>query len=304
MPGPLLLLDVPWLLYRAHFALPSSIAGADGEPIGALLGTVRTILLEVQELDPVAVVCATGAEEAVHRTALLPAYHAHREPMPDALRRRWEQAPDLLRAFGWSVRDGGDLEADDVMATLARRHVEEDPDATAAIATADRDLLACVGERVVARRPPAKGQGPGFVTVDVDGVRELLGVEPGQVTDLIALRGDPSDGIPGAPGIGAKTAARLLAAHGDLEGVLRAAGAPGPDGEPGGAPVHGDGLTPRLAAVLREHAAEVRRDREVARLVEADVEPVAPGTTDREGGAAAAEALGMTRLAAELRGEG
>ncbi|MGX6450063.1 5'-3' exonuclease, partial [Patulibacter sp. S7RM1-6] len=221
MPGPLLLLDLPWLLYRAHFALPSSIVGADGEPIGALLGAVRAILAEVEEHDPAAVCVATGAEDAAHRTALLPAYHAHRDEMPAALRHRWTQAPELCAAFGWAVRDGGALEADDVIGTLARRRSAHG--GRSVIVTGDRDLLACVDERTVVRRPA--GRGPGLVTVDEGGVRDSLGVRPDQVTDLIALRGDPSDGIPGVPGIGAKTAARLLAAHGDLDGVLRAAGA-------------------------------------------------------------------------------
>lgn len=297
MSGPLLLLDLPWLLYRAHFALPSSIEGADGRPIGALLGAVRAILAEVDEHDPVAVCAATGAEDATHRTALLPAYHAHRDAMPDALRHRWTQAPTLCEAFGWTVRDGGELEADDVIATLARRRSAHG--GRTVIVTGDRDLLACVDERTVVRRPA--GRGPGLVTVDEAGVRESLGVRPDQVTDLIALRGDQSDGIPGVPGIGAKTAARLLARHGDLEGVLRAAGADGPDGEAGGDPQLGDGLTPRLATVLREHAADARRDHAVALLHQADVETVPDRATDRSGGADAAEALGMGRLAADLR---
>jgi DNA polymerase-1 len=296
--APLLLFDLPWLLYRAHFALPSSITGADGEPIGALLGAVRAILAEVEEHEPAAVCCAIGAEDATHRTALLPAYHAHRDPMPDALRRRWDQAPALCEAFGWAVRDGGDLEADDVMATLARSRSTHG--GSAVIVTGDRDLLACVHEHVVVRRPA--GRGPGLVTVDEAGVQEALGVRPDQVTDLIALRGDPSDGIPGVRGVGAKTAARLLAVHGDLEGVLRAAGADGPDGEPGPIPVHGDGLTPRLAAALREGAADARRDHAVALLHHPDVAPVPDGVTDREGGAAAADELGMGRLAKDLRG--
>jgi DNA polymerase-1 len=295
--APLLLFDLPWLLYRAHFALPSSIKGADGEPIGALLGAVRAILAEVEEHDPAAVCCAVGAEDATHRTALLPAYHAHRDPMPDALRRRWDQAPALCEAFGWTVRDGGDLEADDVMATLARSRASHG--GRAIIVTGDRDLLACVDEHVVVRRPA--GKGPGLVTIDVPGVMDQVGVRPDQVTDLIALRGDPSDGIPGVPGVGAKTAGRLLATHGDLEGVLRAAGADGPDGEPGGDPQLGDGLTPRLARVLQEHAGDARRDRAVAQLMTLDVQPVPDGRTDREGGAAAAEALGMDRLAKDLR---
>jgi DNA polymerase-1 len=295
--APLLLFDLPWLLYRAHFALPSSIKGADGEPIGALLGAVRAILAEVEEHDPAAVCCAIGAEDATHRTALLPAYHAHRDPMPDALRRRWDQAPALCEAFGWTVRDGGELEADDVMATLARSRASHG--GKAIIVTGDRDLLACVDDRVVVRRPA--GKGPGLVTIDEAGVMEQVGVRPDQVTDLIALRGDPSDGIPGVPGVGAKTAGRLLKKHGDLEGVLRAAGADGPDGQPGGDPQLGDGLTPRLSGVLREHADDARRDRAVAQLMTIDVEPVPDGRTDREGGAAAAEALGMDRLAKDLR---
>ncbi|WP_022928906.1 5'-3' exonuclease [Patulibacter americanus] len=297
MSAPLLLFDLPWLLYRAHFALPSSIKGADGEPIGALLGAVRAILAEVEEHDPAAVCCAIGAEDATHRTALLPAYHAHRDPMPDALRRRWDQAPALCEAFGWAIRDGGELEADDVMATLARSRASHG--GRAIIVTGDRDLLACVDEHVVVRRPA--GKGPGLVTIDEAGVMEQVGVRPEQVTDLIALRGDPSDGIPGVPGVGAKTAGRLLAKHGDLEGVLRAAGADGPDGEPGGDPQLGDGLTPRLARVLQEHADDARRDRAVAQLMTIEVEPVPDARTDREGGATAAEALGMDRLAKDLR---
>jgi DNA polymerase-1 len=297
--APLLLVDLPWVLYRAHFALPSSIKGADGEPIGALLGAVRTVLAEVEEHDPAAVCCAVGAEEATHRTALLPAYHAHRDAMPDALRRRWEQAPALCEAFGWTVRDGGELEADDVLASLARSRSAHG--GRAIIVTADRDLLACVDERTVVRRPA--GRGPGLVTVDEAGVRESLGVRPDQVTDLIALRGDPSDGIPGVKGIGAKTAARLLETHDDLEGLLRAAGAEGPDGEPGGEPRLGDGLTPRLAEALRDGAADARRDYLVALLHEPDVEAVPDRRTDRAGGADAAEELGMGRLAKELRGE-
>ncbi len=297
MSRPLLLVDLPWVLYRAHFALPSKIRGADGEPIGALLGAARTILSEVAEHDPVAVCCATGAEDAKHRTELLPAYHAHRDPMPAALRRRWEQAPAFCEAFGWAVRDGGDLEADDVIATLARRRAADDGDVV--IVSGDRDLMACVDERVRMRRPD--GRGPGLTTVDVAGVESALGVRPDQVTDLIALRGDQSDGIPGARGIGAKTAARLLQAHDSLEGVLLAAGAEGPNGEPGQDPVLGEGLTPRLAALLRDQAASVRRDHAVALLQEIDVDHVPDRELDRAGGAEAAEHLGMTRLAADLR---
>jgi len=80
MSGPLLALDVPWLLYRSHFGLPSSIRGAGGERVGALLGTLNTILALVDWCDPRAVACCLGAEEAAYRVALYPPYHAHRCP--------------------------------------------------------------------------------------------------------------------------------------------------------------------------------------------------------------------------------
>ena len=90
MSGELLAVDTPWLLYRSHFALPSSIRGAGGARVGALLGTVNTILGLVQWGAPRAVVCCLGAEEADYRVALYPPYHAHRDPMPDELRQaRW-----------------------------------------------------------------------------------------------------------------------------------------------------------------------------------------------------------------------
>jgi DNA polymerase-1 len=103
MSGPLLAVDVPWLLYRSHFGLPSSIRGADGERVGALLGTVNTILALVEWCEPRAVACCMGAEEAAYRVALYPPYHAHREPMPPELRAQWDRAPALLEALGWSV---------------------------------------------------------------------------------------------------------------------------------------------------------------------------------------------------------
>lgn len=277
--GPLLALDTPWLLYRSYFALPRSVKGADGTPANALLGTVNTILGLVEALAPRAVVCASGAEDAVYRRELYPRYHAHRDPMPDDLRRQWNRADGLLGAFGWSVRDGGELEADDVLWTCSR--VEGAAAGRTLIATADRDLFQAVDEHTSVLEL-VRDAAPGVI--DVAGVLARSAVRPDQIPDLIALRGDPSDGLPGARGIGAKTAAELLGRHQTLEGVLAA----------------GPGLRPRIAAALREQADELRAFKEIATLRRVPFERPADGETDRAAGARAARELGLTALAKRL----
>ena len=279
MSGAVLALDTPWLLYRSYFGVPRGIRGADGLPVNALLGTVNTILGLVAATAPRAVVCASGAEEAVYRRALYPPYHAHRDPMPDALRVQWNRAEELLTAFGWTFAADPQLEADDVLWSCSR--TEASGGGRTLIATADRDLYQAVDERAKVLELRRDGP-PG--TIDHDGVVERSGVRPDQIPDLIALRGDPSDGLPGARGIGAKTAAELLREHETLEGVLAATG----------------GLRPRIAAALTEQADELRMFRDIATLRDVPFERPPDAPTDRAAGAAAARALGMNALAHRL----
>jgi DNA polymerase-1 len=281
---PLLIVDVPWLLYRSFFALPGSIVGADGKPVNALLGTVNTILAAVEECDPRAVAACVGAEEAVHRVRLYPAYHAHRDPMPAALRAQWSTAPRLLAALGWIVSDGGELEADDVMATYAE--IESAAGGTALLLTGDRDLFAVVAERVaileLARNGRASRIGPAEV-------RARYGVEPAQVADFIALRGDPSDGLPGAPGIGPKTAAELLRRYGSLQGALNAAQLP-----------RDEAMSARIATAVDDNSELLRTFKEVATLQQLALERPADRPTDYAAGAELARELGMNALAKRL----
>jgi 5'-3' exonuclease len=281
--GPLLAVDTPWLLYRAHFSLPSSITGIEGRPVNALLGTANALLAATEELKPRAVAVCFGAEEAVYRVRLFDGYHAARDPMPADLRWQFAQAPELFRAFGWTVADAGELEADDLLGSFAQR--ESRDGGTTLILTADRDMYQCVDAdtQVVHLKGGAQER------VDVAGVQERYGIAPAQVPDLIALRGDPSDGIPGAPGIGAKTAASLLNRFGSLEGVLAQA-------EAG---VHSE-LRPKLAETLRQHAEPLRRFREVGTLVPIDLARPEDARLDRVAGAAAATRLGMAQLAGRL----
>jgi 5'-3' exonuclease len=285
--APLLLADVPWLLYRGFFALPSSIVDGGGQPVNALLGTVNALLTAVEACAPRAVVACFGAEQAEYRVRAYPPYHAHREAMPAALAAQWQRAPALLSQLAWTVSESDTLEADDVMFSHAQ--LEAAGGGRALLLTADRDLYGAVGERVAVLELRGRAAP---VELGPAQVRERYGVEPELVSDFIALRGDPSDGIPGAPGIGAKTAAELLRAFGSLEGVLEAAQRP--------RSVLEGQLRPRVAQTLSENAEQLRTFKHIATLQKIDVATVADRATDFAAGAEAARAHGMRRLAERL----
>jgi 5'-3' exonuclease len=302
VPAPLLIADVPWLLYRSYFALPKSIVGSDGQPVNALLGTVNAILTfydaRLPACPPDGVVACMGAEQADYRVRLYPPYHAHRDPMPPELATQWQQAPALLASLGWTYATSADLEADDVMFSHAR--AEEERGGQALLLTGDRDLYGAVSERVAVAEL-LKGGAHG--EIGPAQVRERYGVEPEQVPDFIALRGDPSDGLPGAPGIGAKTAAELLRTHGTLDALLSAAGADAEADDADAAAVRASQvMRPRIAAALRENAELLRTFKQIATLQRIDVEPPRERGTDFAGGARVAGELGMRRLAERLVG--
>jgi 5'-3' exonuclease len=293
-PQPLLTADVPWLLYRSFFALPKSIVGAEGQPVNALLGTVNALLGVIEacsaERRPRAIVACVGAEQADYRVELYPPYHAHRDPMPPELAWQWQRAEALLASFDWLVAGSETLEADDVMFSYAR--VEQDAGGRALLMTGDRDLYGAVSDSVAVLE---LGKGGTSTELGPAQVRDRYGIEPTLVADLIALRGDPSDGIPGAPGIGAKTAAELLRRYGPLENVLDAAHSLATkvhreDGE----------MRPRAAAALRENDALLRDFKRIATLQQIDVKPPPSAATNFAGGAIAARGLGMNNLAERL----
>lgn len=284
MPGPLLAIDGPFVMYRSFFALPDSITDGDGHPVNALLGAVNLILRIAADRAPRAIVVCWGAEAARYRVQAYPGYHAQRPPVPDALQWQFDRAPALMEAFGWSNASSDDLEADDLLGALAQ--AEAGRGGHGLVMTGDRDMYQCAAERVSVVY--LKQGSSGFEDVDPAEVRARYGVDPAQVPDFIALRGDPSDGLPGAPGIGAKTATALLERHGSLEGAIAGA----------------DQERPRVAAALRDNADELRAFKDIATLREVAVELPADRETDLAGGAEAAQALSMNRLAARLRDAG
>ncbi len=281
---PLLAVDAPSLLYRAFFALPKSIKGSDGRPVNALLGTANLLLQAVDRHAPRAVALCFGAEAAAYRVAGYPAYHADRPLMPEELEHQWSDARAFFAAFGWTSLEAESegLEADDLLGALA--HAETAAGGRTLLFTGDRDMFQCVDEHVRVRFP-AKG---GPEDIGPDEVRERYGIEPAQVPDLIALRGDPSDGLPGAKGIGAKGAADLLRRFGTLDGVLAAAKSPTSD------------MTPRTRGALTADPGLLRTFRHIATLQPISVERPRDGPLDAAAAAAAAGERGMGRLAERL----
>jgi 5'-3' exonuclease len=283
MPGPLLVVDAPSLMYRAFHALPRSITGPEGTAVNALLGTANLILQAIEKYDPRAVVLAFGAEAADYRVELYDGYHADRPEMPDDLQPQWADARAFFEAFGWTVLSVDDLEADDLLGSLAT--IETAAGGSVLLFTGDRDMFQCVGDSVTVLWPAGKGE---TEPIGVDEVRRRYGVEPAQVPDFIALRGDPSDGLPGAKGIGEKGAKELLRDHGTLEALIAAAASPRTE------------LRPRVRAALSDDAGALRAFREIATLRHIEVERPPDAPTDWQGAAAAARERGMNRLAERL----
>jgi len=281
MAGPLLAVDAPSMLFRAFYALPDSIKGKDGAPVNALLGTANLILRELELHDPRAVVLCFGPDAADYRVELFDGYHAERPEVPDTLAPQFADSRAFFEAFGWVVADHDSLEADDLLGSYARR--EADAGGTALVMTGDRDMYQCAGERVTVLY--IRTGGKGAEAVDAAEVRKRYGIDPSQVPDFIALRGDPSDGIPGAKGIGEKTAAELLQRHGSLQAAL-------------------DGAVresrPSVRKALMEQRDELLRFKEIATLQDVPVELPPDRPTDLARGAAAARERGMNRLAERL----
>ncbi|HEX3262858.1 MAG TPA: 5'-3' exonuclease [Solirubrobacterales bacterium] len=281
MPAPLLIVDAPSLLYRAFFALPKSITDAEGKAVNALLGTTNLLLREVEEHKPRAVVLCFGPDAARYRVELYEPYHADRPPVPGDLGPQFADAPQFFGAFAWSSVIDEELEADDVMGSLAK--VEEKAGGRALLMTGDRDLFQCVTAKVHVLYVRTGVRGGELV--DAAEVKRRYGIPPELVPDFIALRGDPSDGIPGAKGVGEKTAAELLRRRGSLESAIENAVRERP---------------PRLSGALLEGADDLRMFKDLATLRTVKVRRPTDKATDYAGGAKAARRRGMNRLAERL----
>jgi DNA polymerase I len=211
------LIDGNSLAYRAFFALPESIATADGRPTNAIYGFASMLAKILIDHSPKAVIVAWDRGWS-GRENVYAEYKSQRKSRPDLLKEQWPHLAPLAEAFGFENVAVEGYEADDVIASLTRQAAEQE--IPVMIVSGDRDVYQLVGDGV---RVMTTSRGVTDTKVyDHDGVIERYGVPPELVADFIGLKGDTSDNIPGVPGIGDKTAAQLLQQFGDLEGVLAA----------------------------------------------------------------------------------
>ena len=256
-----MLIDGNSLAYRAFHALPTDLVTASGQVTNAVFGFTSMFINMVKEQQPDGVLVAFDRPEPTFRHDADPEYKAQRQAAPDILRQQMGLVRELLVALGVASIDLAGWEADDLLATVAERAVEAGHQVI--IVTGDRDAYQLVrdpGVRVLYNRRGVSD----YVMYDEAGIAEKTGVTPAQYPEYASLRGDPSDNLPGVPGVGEKTAAKLINTYGGLDGIFE----------------HLDEQTPKLRASLSEHEERVRRNRGVMVLrrdapIEVDLDELA-----------------------------
>lgn len=214
MAKRIVLVDGSSYLYRAFHAMPN-LANSKGEPTGAVYGIVNMLRRLLREQDTPYFVVVFDAPGKTFRDRLYKEYKANRPPMPDDLRSQIEKVHAVIKALGLPLLSISDVEADDVIGTLARAASNHDMEAF--IVSGDKDLAQLVGPGVTMCDSMKD------VVYDEQGVQEKFGVPPDRIIDFLALVGDTSDNIPGVPKVGPKTAARWLMDYGSLDALVEKA---------------------------------------------------------------------------------
>ncbi len=246
--GTFLLLDGNNLAYRAFFALPTDMATASGQVTNAVFGFTSMLVNLLKDHRPDQIAVAFDRPEATFRHRLVEGYKEGRAAAPDILRQQMGLVRQVVEALRIPVVEAPGFEADDVIATLATR--ARDRGDQVIVVTGDRDCWQLVEDPLVKVLYNRRGVSD-YVLYDEAGIKERTGVSPAQYPEYAALRGDPSDNLPGVPGVGEKTAARLIQQYGDLDGVY----------------AHLDQATPKLRASLASHEDQVRRNASAIPLV-------------------------------------
>ncbi len=214
-PKRLLLVDAYGLIYRAFHAIPP-LTNSRGQLTNAAFGFTSILLRAIADAHPERAIVAFDAPGATHRHERFPAYKAQRRSMPDELRSQVPLVRDLVAALGLPLLEAPGYEADDVIGTIAEQARREGWEVL--IVSGDLDMLQLVGPNVSLLHT-AKGGADAMVTYDPAKIFERYGLTPEQIVDFKSLKGDSSDNIPGVPGVGEKTAAKLIAAFGSLTGL-------------------------------------------------------------------------------------
>jgi DNA polymerase-1 len=264
----LVLFDAHALIHRAFHALPQLSASKTGEPTGAVYGFVLMLLKVLQDYRPTHLAIAFDRPTPTFRHLEFEDYKAQRPKAPDELVRQIGRVRDVVRAFNIPIFEMDGYEADDILGTIARQATAEGIDTI--IVTGDNDELQLASDKVKVLLPQR-----GFVESalhDGASVTEKYGIQPAQIPDLKGLKGDPSDNIPGVPGIGEKTAARLIQQFGSIESIYE----------------HISEVTPdKLRETLIAQEAQARQSRRLAEIVtdvpiEFDLESCRAGAYDRD----------------------
>jgi len=257
MNNTLYLIDGSSYLYRAYFAI-KRLSSPSGFPTNAIYGFTQMLLKLLKEHKPQYLAMVFDAGRVTFRTELYPAYKANRAEMPEDLRIQVRPIRDLVRAFNIPVVELPGFEADDLIATLAARWEAEG--GKVVVVTGDKDLMQIVTGRTTLLDTMKN------VASDINQVRERFGVEPERVIDILALAGDSSDNIPGVPGIGEKTAIKLIKEFGSLDELLARAGeVPGKTGERLREFADQARLSRQLATIIRDVPYELHPDQLSAR---------------------------------------
>ncbi len=240
-PRVFYIVDISGYIFRAYHALPP-LSTSRGEPTHAVRGVLTMLSKLIRERKPTYLAVALDSREGSFRRDIYPAYKANRPPLPEDLACQIERIHEVVAALGIPMLAAPRAEADDVIATAVKR--ARDKGWKTVVVSADKDLLQLVGEDTVMWDTMRNR---------VFGVAETVakfGVPPTKVRDLLSLTGDSSDNIPGVPSVGPKTAAKLLAAHGDLDGVY----------------AHLDEVKGRVKEKLRDHEGSARLSRQLVTL--------------------------------------
>ncbi|MGD0321582.1 MAG: DNA polymerase I [Acidimicrobiales bacterium] len=256
--GPLFLLDGNSLIFRAFFALPTDLATTGGQVTNAVLGFSSIFVNLLRDHDPSGVAVAFDRPEPTFRDEMVADYKGNRPETPDLLVPQFALVREVLGALAVACVEKVGYEADDVLATLATEARDAGQDVV--VVTGDRDTFQLVEDPHVKVMYTRKGISD-TVVYDEAGITERYGVPPRSYPLLAALRGDTSDNLPGVPGVGDKTAARLITVYGDLDGIL----------------AHVAELTPKLRQSLLEHEDQVRANAAVTPLVRDVPLEVSPG---------------------------
>ncbi|MEL0249325.1 MAG: 5'-3' exonuclease H3TH domain-containing protein, partial [Actinomycetota bacterium] len=247
-PGRLLVLDGHSLAYRAFYALPvENFSTSTGQPTNAVYGFTSMLVNLLRDEEPSHVAVAFDVSRRSFRTEKFPDYKATRSASPDGFKGQVELIKEVVRAFGVNALELEGFEADDIIATLATQATTRG--FTVGIVSGDRDTFQLVDERTTVLYP-RKGVSD-LARMTPEAIVEKYGLNPGQYADFAALRGDPSDNLPGIPGVGEKTAVTWLNAYSDLAGLID----------------HVDEVGGKVGDALREAVPQVLVNRELTELV-------------------------------------